>query len=247
MHPYDKRVWAMMQEAASELPSRFRRRDVLQWFARKYPRVKANTITTCLISCCVNDRNRRHYGTRKDILYKQGAGLFERYDPGKHGTFNEDATPTSLVTGDDEQLETTEEIAELEAAAVDTALSLERDLERSLLLNLAQLEPGLKPYQDKGIVGQQLDAGKAGRIDIVAVDSTGNLVVIELKAGLADDRVCGQILRYLVWVKENLAGNGKVRGIIVASDFSDGLRYAAKAMHEVTLKEYEVRFTFKDV
>src|SRR5438034_9910440 len=69
--------------------------------------------------------------------------------------------------------------------AIETALSLEYDLENSLVGSLGQLEKGLQLFQENGLVGQQLDAKTAGRIDLLAVDSDGDLVVIELKAGEA--------------------------------------------------------------
>jgi RecB family endonuclease NucS len=72
-------------------------------------------------------------------------------------------------------------------------------------------------------------------------------VVIELKAGKADDRACSQILRYMGWVMEHLAGNRNVRGIIVANEFSDFLKYAVKAASNLTLKKYEFHFDFKEV
>jgi RecB family endonuclease NucS len=103
------------------------------------------------------------------------------------------------------------EVADDEAASevslVDTSLSLERDMERTLLRNLAQLEAGLQLYERDGVSGNQFDTGAVGRLDILAVDDRDNLVVVELKAGRAHDRVCGQILRYIGWVKENLAGH----------------------------------------
>jgi RecB family endonuclease NucS len=120
-------------------------------------------------------------------------------------------------------------------------------LERSLIQNLGQLEPNLRLFQDQGISGQELDTGKVGRIDMLCVDGNKNLVVIELKAGKADERVCGQILRYMGWVKENLADNRNVRGIIIANEFTESLRYAVKAMPDVTLKGYEFYFRFTDI
>lgn len=107
--------------------------------------------------------------------------------------------------------------------------------------DLKQLEPNLRLYNN----GRQLQAGEIGRLDILGVDEE-SLIVIELKAGRADDRVCGQILRYMGWVKENLAGDKKVRGIVVASEFTESLRFAAKAMPDVKLKTYTVSFQFKD-
>jgi len=130
--------------------------------------------------------------------------------------------------------------------AVETALSLEYDLENSLVGNLGQLEKGLQLFQENGLVGQQVDAKAAGRIDLLAVDSDGALVVIELKAGEADRQVAGQIQAYMGWVKENLAKQRKVRGIIVASEFTDRLSYSIKVVPNLSLKRYQIVFRFSD-
>lgn len=97
-----------------------------------------------------------------------------------------------------------------------------------------------------GISGQQVEAGAAGHIDLLAVDSRKNLVVIELKAGEADRQVCGQIQAYMGWVHENLAAGRSVRGIIVPSDFSDRMKLAAKVVPNLDLKAYSVVFQFRD-
>jgi hypothetical protein len=131
--------------------------------------------------------------------------------------------------------------------AIDTSLSLERDLEKNLLVNLEQLEPGLRLYADQDVSGHQLDTGEVGRLDILAVDKDDRLVVIELKAGTADDTVCGQLLRYLGWVTSNLAEGRETRGLIVANNFTKSLEYAAEAMDNVSLIRYEILFEFSDV
>ncbi|SRR5260370_397660 len=130
--------------------------------------------------------------------------------------------------------------------AIETALSLEQDLERSLLDNLGRLEKGLKLYEKNGVRGQQMDAKPAGRIDILADHASGDLVVIELKAGEADRQVCGQIQAYMGWVKANLAGKRKVRGIIVANEFTDRLKLAVIVAPDLTLKKYDIVFSFSD-
>jgi len=55
--------------------------------------------------------------------------------------------------------------------AIDTSLSLEADLEEALVPNLAQLETGLRLYEEQSRFGRQFDAKAAGRIDLLAVDS----------------------------------------------------------------------------
>jgi hypothetical protein len=129
---------------------------------------------------------------------------------------------------------------------IETALSLEYDLENSLVANLEQLEKGLKLYKNGNLSGQQYNTKVAGIIDLLAIDSNGDWVIIELKAAEADRQVCGQIQAYMGWVKENLAGGKRVRGIIVASDFTVRAVYAAKVVPDLALKKYQINFRFTD-
>jgi len=57
----------------------------------------------------------------------------------------------------------------------------------------------------------------------------------------------GQILGYIGWVQEHLAKNKATRGIIIAEDFDNRLRYASLASPLVTLKKYNVKFSFESV
>jgi Endonuclease NucS C-terminal domain len=136
--------------------------------------------------------------------------------------------------------EAEEEIEE----AVETSLSLERDLENFLVTDLGQLESGLQLVQIDGKSGRQFDTGDAGRMDLLCVDQNQDFVVLELKAGEADDKVCSQILKYMGWLKQNLAKDRGVRGIIIANDFSEKLKYAVMPVPAITLKKYDVRFEF---
>lgn len=117
--------------------------------------------------------------------------------------------------------------------------SLERDMQHALRANLGQLEAGLSIADD----GRERSV-EAGRTDIVARDRDGRLVVIELKAGRAEPDSIAQILAYMA----SVAGNEKnpVRGILVAFDFAQRVELAAKAVPGLQLKQYSVRFTFKD-
>jgi hypothetical protein len=84
-----------------------------------------------------------------------------------------------------------------------------------------------------------------GPIDILAVDGEGNFVVFELKLGRGPDKTMGQLLRYMGWVKRNLAQNREVYGVIVAKDVDEKLRYAALLVPNVSLLEYEIDFRLK--
>lgn len=162
----------------------------------------------------------------------KGATLTIRYQTPRHTSHSR--TPTG-------------EQEELAPLATDTSVSLEQDLESHVLANLEQLEPGLRLYADEHGSGQQLDTGEVGRLDILAVDKDDRFVVIELRAGTADDTVCAQLLRYLGWVRSNLAGGREPRGLLVANDFTKSLEYAAEALDNVALIRYQTDFEFSEV
>ena len=113
--------------------------------------------------------------------------------------------------------------------------------------NLSLIEPGLRLYKDEGITGIEFPVG--GRfIDILALDSTGALVVIELKVSRGYDRVVGQLMRYIAWIRENQADAGqRVRGIIVAREISEDLFLACSLLPDVQLYEYQLSLSLKQV
>jgi len=57
-----------------------------------------------------------------------------------------------------------------------------------------------------------------GRSDLICLDERGDLVVLELKRGIGSDEAIGQLLRYMGFVRENVAG-----------DYDEHLRLAALA------------------
>ncbi len=116
--------------------------------------------------------------------------------------------------------------------------SLERDLQRALRINIEQLEPGLKIIDD----GSERSVA-AGRIDITAEDDKGQLVVIELKAGMAQSDAITQVLSYMGSID---AEGRPVRGILVAHDFHGRVVHAAKAVPNLSLKAYAFQFSFED-
>ena len=254
---YEKTVKELMHEfAAQELrPGRvFSRKDAIRWFAEHYPKIKNNTVGLHVDGMSVNNlTHRRHSPSIKpgkdwDLFYKEGSREFRLWDPEK------DPAPRYKA---DLDADTAEDVAGTDDIAGETSgegdpgsrkFAFERDLQNYLVQNLGLLEPGLKLYEDEDgeFTGVEFPAGQR-RIDILAVGADGAYVVIETKVSRAYDRVVGQILRYTGWVKENLAGEASVRGIIVASEISEDLILATSSVDNIRLVEYEISFSLNAV
>ena len=84
----------------------------------------------------------------------------------------------------------------------------------------------------------------AGRIDLLARHKTEKKwLVIELKRNLSSDEVVGQVLRYMGWVKLNLAEIGdEVRGLVIAPSVDTLLSYAIAPVPSLAAMSYEVNF-----
>ncbi len=84
-----------------------------------------------------------------------------------------------------------------------------------------------------------------GRIDILAHHrSKPEWLVIELKRGQTTDTTLGQVLRYIGWVRHNLAQSGeRVRGLIISREADQALLYALATVPDVELRLYKVTFS----
>jgi endonuclease len=221
--------------------------EIIEMVYSRYPDQpwQRNTISAHLIGLSVNHSSSHHYPTfrKHAFLFSLGNGRYRLWDRESDGTW--EVTPSGVrLVDESEDAIIAEERADEDETAVGAGLSLERDLEEHLASNINRLEAGMTLVDYAGSGGQQVDTGSVGRIDLLARDAAGALVVIELKAGTADDRVCGQILRYMGWTRRQISGDREVRGIIVANDFTERLQYAAEAMANVELIRYEVEFSF---
>ena len=99
------------------------------------------------------------------------------------------------------------------ARAIETTFGLERDLQAALRANIEQLELGLHVIDDA-----KERWTEAGWVDITAEDKNGVIVIIELKAGTADDKAITQILSYMGALASKY--QKPIRGILVAGDFT---------------------------
>ena len=84
--------------------------------------------------------------------------------------------------------------------------------------------------------------GSSGFIDITAKATDGFVVVIELKAGTARRDAIGQILSYMGDIAAE--ESNQVRGILVAGDFDNKARAAARVVTSLSLRRYRVSFEF---
>lgn len=126
---------------------------------------------------------------------------------------------------------------------------LEKYLEDFIVSNFETIFKGrLRVFEDsEGNDGQQY-ATDIGPIDILAIEEKAKtFVVIELKKGRPSDRVVGQVLRYMGWVKRNLCANGQtVKGLVICRDRDPKLTYALKMTNNIDVRYYSVSFKLKE-
>lgn len=248
---YDKAVWQLLLDFANEnlteANSTFHFSEAVSWFGEKYPLIKNATIRAHLVKMSTNARGRVGWKPRPhhNAFFALGKARYRRYDSAHD--------PPPIMHQDSPEI-----LSEHDSIADDysdedgdrthtTEFAYERDLQNFLVKNLNLIEDGLKLYEDEGITGVEYPVG-GRRIDILAVDREGALVVIELKVSKGHDRVVGQILRYLGWIKQNLAEDGQhVRGIIIAKEISDDLQLACSMTNDISLREYSISFALNQV
>jgi RecB family endonuclease NucS len=239
-----------------------------------YPAIKAkvrstygsdindSSLTCSIIAGSVNHPSRIHYGENKrpriadtqyDFLFNTGRGKVVWFDPQKHGVWEIAKTADGDLT-----VRLADGVGENSAplpAGIEPAdetygmFALEAHLRDYLARNLPklpELNAALTLYRasDRDGVEFQTDVGP---IDILSTCAAGDFYVFELKLGRGPDAALGQILRYMGWVKEHLAPNANVYGVIVASDIGQKLRYAATQVPNVRLMEYDLKVDLRPV
>jgi restriction system protein len=126
------------------------------------------------------------------------------------------------------------------------AFVMESHLEAFLVANWDQTELAktFSIFEEEGEkVGKQYETD-AGAIDILAISKDRKrLLVVELKRGRATDVVVGQVLRYMGYVKEEIAEPDQtVEGAIIAFEDDKKLRWALAAVPQIAFYRYEIRF-----
>ena len=239
---YEKPVRLLMKDMVQDLALRpddvFDRDRVLEWFTAKYKLVKEGTITAHLIRLSINAPLRVHYSPKPDgsddVFFQLDGSHFRLYNPAMDPAPIRVGAPSSEPSTSSKPTE-------------DSEFAYEHDLRDFLAKNLHLVAPGLRLYQEEGITGVEFPVG--GRfVDILAIDSQGRYVVIELKVSKGYDRVIGQLLRYMGWIEKHHADPGqKVRGIIVAKEISNDLKLACGRIADVSLFEYSLSVSWRAV
>jgi len=121
----------------------------------------------------------------------------------------------------------------------------ERDLQIALVRQAEKLFPKYKIFgEDLEGVEYQIE-GK--RIDLLLENITeNNLLAIELKSGIADFKVFGQISMYLGLLKKEFPQKN-IGGIIIAGKIDESLKYAVSTNENIKIMEYKMELTINEI
>lgn len=246
-------VWQMIKEAVENLGGKATYPEIKKYISDKWGDVNNSTINAQCLVLSVNQPSRIHYpennkprttnsGSQYDILYSTGKGNVVTYNPEEHGIWEiyknefEALQIRQLINEDGE--------SDINIEGVNSFLfPIEANLRDFLIKNLSTVKTHkLKLFIDENNRdGKEYPTG-VGPIDILTIDENGDFVVFELKLSRGADKALGQLLRYMGWIKHNLAADKKVKGIIVANKMDEKIKYAVSIIPDVTLYEYEMKF-----
>ena len=122
-------------------------------------------------------------------------------------------------------------------------LSLEDELVQRMEIGIPVFGMPLRIYQKRGVYGRQFVL-RNGRLDILGIDTAGDLYVIELKKDSGYDDAYAQTREYIDWIEEDVAVKGqRVFGIICLNDPTKDLIEKVKADDQMRLFEYSISYS----
>ena len=80
---YDRPTWALMRDAAAELPTPCTVGEIVEWFAQHYPNIKASSVRAHIKGMTANDPSRHHYRVSRmtALFVRQPDKTLIPYDP----------------------------------------------------------------------------------------------------------------------------------------------------------------------
>ena len=151
--------------------------------------------------------------------------------------FKENADDLSYELAD-EEIEN-DEVTDLSI----TNFSYERDLKNSMVSQIAELFPEYKIFGNQNEGVEFLIEGK--RIDILLEKSDGELLAVELKSGVANFKVFGQLSMYLGLLMDRFPEK-QIKGCIVAGEIDLTLKSATRTTNLISLKTYRMKLELQD-
>jgi len=166
---------------------------------------------------------------------------------GRSGVFNERLTDSDIETIKQHMTVVTQESKQAPAPDKDKTIERQTALfkfyEKDIEDHISQILPqmGLNLYQDPitGKTGRQYQTN-VGRLDLLCTDTSGRLIIVELKKGEAPEQTLLQVLRYMSWIRQNLAKTRDVQGIILTEAADKSLVEIVKEVHNVEIKYYRL-------
>ncbi|GEM_PF-1554852 len=211
----------------------------------------------------ITNNDGKYQTPRKDLLDKIGGKYIDKYTPFVFKSINdwfnfygdysrrptsfelfkyqiETAVPSEAKKISKDSVELLKTLSKEEQKEIED-LIYEKEIEDIYSRKPSLIESGLTMVEN----GRQYST-LIGRIDMLCKDGTGHYVVVEIKRGNAEDKVIGQMLRYIGWVHQNLDGSGKTRGVILAESFSDKIKHARIGLLKENSKSF-IKFRVVDV
>ncbi|MBD3345861.1 MAG: DUF91 domain-containing protein [Chitinivibrionales bacterium] len=246
-------IWEMIREAIEAMGGKSTNVLVRDWILERYPEANANTIQCHIIICTVNHQSRVHYPENQkprraeseyDFLYRPSPGKLELYDSRIHGQWEIVQDPHGFLFV---RRADTAARGKPEEIFVGGGMIEEKQLRTYLARSLDSIQQGLELFvDDMGNDGLEY-LTDIGAIDILCVDREGNFHIVVLKVERTAEEVSGQILGFMNWIKQYLAGEKAVWGYVIATQISPHMRYALANREDIFLKEYEINIILKDV
>ena len=176
------------------------------------------------------------FGYKTHSLYRAAIARYSEFFVYKNGDTSH--------TPDIESIEERNNGMESEPVSSQTNFAYERDLQTTLCAQISELFPDYKIF---GGQNQGVEYSIEGRrIDVLLEHiESGNLLVVELKSGVADFKVFGQISMYIGLLQKQFA-NKSISGVIVAGTIDASLRQACEITDKIELKIYRMNIELEN-